>query len=224
MNSCSVDGCSRPVKRRGWCNTHSARWYRNRSVDVVHVDQFSRYQVDPDTRCWIWQGRINQWGYGQISKRYGTQVAHRAFYMHHVGEIPHGLQLDHLCRVRCCVNPEHQPVTGSENLRRGIGGYGARDLCKAGLHDITDPANVYTPPGAPTRRTCKPCADTVAAKNEERQRAARSPRTRLTADQVARIRFAAAHGAARQALADEYGVSRSCIRHIVDRTNWRSVA
>ena len=61
-------------------------------------------------------------GYGQF--RVGTQrkLAHRVAYEWSLGEIPEGLDLDHLCRVRNCVNPSHlEPVTRQENLRRGIG-------------------------------------------------------------------------------------------------------
>ncbi len=49
-----------------------------------------------------------------------TVYAHRFSYRHHVGEIPEGLELDHLCRIRHCVNPLHlEPVTGKVNLMRG---------------------------------------------------------------------------------------------------------
>lgn len=60
--------------------------------------------------CWIWQGGINNSGYG----------VHRAVYTLLAGEIPDGLQLDHLCRVRRCCNPEHlEPVTARVNVLRG---------------------------------------------------------------------------------------------------------
>jgi transcriptional regulator with XRE-family HTH domain len=70
--------------------------------------------------CWIWLGRINGFGYGEIKCGERRLKAHRVSYEHHVGPIPEGLDLDHLCRVRPCVNPEHlEPVTRSENVRRG---------------------------------------------------------------------------------------------------------
>lgn len=68
--------------------------------------------------CWIWQMALNPSGYGLIPGR-GSRLAHRAFYEDARGPIPGGPQLDHLCRTRCCVNPDHlEPVTNAENQRR----------------------------------------------------------------------------------------------------------
>lgn len=68
------------------------------------------------TPCWIWQGSLNHNGYG----RAGSRLAHHRFYEEHLGPIPQGLTLDHLCRVRACINPEHlEPVTLRENVKRG---------------------------------------------------------------------------------------------------------
>lgn len=169
---CKVERCERPVKRLGWCNMHSARWYRTGSVEDTRIDNFSRYEV-ANNGCWIWTGPLFQSnGYGQFSRMYeGTNLAYRAFYLKHVGPVPDGLQLDHLCRDRRCVNPQHlEPVTAAENLRRSSAGYGARTFCKAGLHDITDPANWYVPPGRPNHRTCYPCAKAKWARQDARRR------------------------------------------------------
>lgn len=70
--------------------------------------------------CWIWQLFTNKDGYGHYPSKTGSLLAHRRYYEHAKGSIPAGLQLDHLCRVRPCVNPEHlEPVTRTENQRRG---------------------------------------------------------------------------------------------------------
>ena len=93
--------------------------------------------VKQDDGCWIWQGRPTNAGYGSYTKwNDRTYVAHRYVYEVFKGAIPDGLDLDHLCRVRMCVNPNHlEPVTRSENLRRG---YLARTTCRNG-HDLTFP-------------------------------------------------------------------------------------
>ncbi len=82
-------------------------------------------KVDKTDDCWLWTGAINQSGYGTLSlgsRSEGTIGAHRASYILNVGTIPEGLTLDHLCRVRHCVRPEHlEPVTADENKRRGHG-------------------------------------------------------------------------------------------------------
>jgi hypothetical protein len=77
------------------------------------------YTVEPETGCWLWDRALHK-GYGRI-RAYGKVVyAHRFFYEKHVGPIPDGLVLDHLCRNRACVNPGHlQPVSRMENNRRG---------------------------------------------------------------------------------------------------------
>lgn len=79
--------------------------------------------VDIEAGCWLWTGRINNRGYGLTSQtRPGapaTASAHRVSYETFVGPIPEGLQIDHLCNVPICINPEHlEPVTEPENHRR----------------------------------------------------------------------------------------------------------
>lgn len=71
----------------------------------------------PDTdECVMHRGRIAPNGYGMIGKSY----AHRLSYEKYVGPIPEGLQIDHLCRNRACINHRHmEPVTSSENALRG---------------------------------------------------------------------------------------------------------
>lgn len=69
--------------------------------------------------CWVWTGSKGR-GYGKISMKDDTTVlAHRAMYEALVGPIPKHLELDHLCRNRSCVNPDHlEPVTHVENQIR----------------------------------------------------------------------------------------------------------
>jgi hypothetical protein len=75
-----------------------------------------------DTPCWLWQLTTSDQGYGLERTRSGRMVkAHRVYYEAQHGPVPLGLQLDHLCRVRHCVNPDHlEPVTGAENVRWGL--------------------------------------------------------------------------------------------------------
>ena len=82
--------------------------------------------------CWNWLGSLTRSGYGHVGvgktwgddpyrRRMLVRLAHRIAYELTKGPIPTGLTLDHLCRNRRCVNPEHlEPVTMGENMRRGI--------------------------------------------------------------------------------------------------------
>lgn len=86
-------------------------------------------RVERTDGCWLWRGYITPAGYGGL-KHGPHQLAHRISYMLYVGPIPDGLQIDHLCRVRHCVNPEHlEPVTARVNLLRGVG-WAARNAAK----------------------------------------------------------------------------------------------
>lgn len=79
--------------------------------------------VEPDLNggCLLWAGQASNGGYGRfLISRKNVVQAHRFAYEHERGPIPPGLHVDHLCRVRCCVNPTHlEPVTPRENLLRG---------------------------------------------------------------------------------------------------------
>ena len=72
-----------------------------------------------DDGCWLWTGTRNDGGYGRIRADDGKSwLVHRWMYVHHVGEIPNGFVIDHLCHVRHCCNPAHlRAVSQRENAR-----------------------------------------------------------------------------------------------------------
>ena len=77
---------------------------------------------NPETGCWEWQISKTPNGYASINIDGKNTMAHRVSYEAFVGPIPNGLTIDHLCRVRHCLNPEHmEPVTRGENSRRAGG-------------------------------------------------------------------------------------------------------
>ena len=111
-------------------------------------------KVDKTETCWLWKRALNYAGYGAVRWNRKVVGAHRVAYELLVGPIPHGLVLDHLCRVRNCVNPEHlDPVTNRENQRRGKHGV-LKTHCVNG-HEFT-PENIYIQPKAGTR-SCRVC-------------------------------------------------------------------
>ena len=77
-------------------------------------------KVNKTDTCWLWTASKNWGGYGSFRVNKKKVTAHRYSYEIYKGKIPNGLQLDHLCRNRACVNPEHhEPVTNRENVVRG---------------------------------------------------------------------------------------------------------
>jgi len=79
-------------------------------------------KVDRSGDCWLWTAYVGARGYAYIVTGGRVAPAHRLAYEWLVGPIPEGLEIDHLCRVRHCVNPAHlEPVTHRENDLRGVG-------------------------------------------------------------------------------------------------------
>lgn len=100
--------------------------------------------------CIVWTGYTDKDGYG----KYNTIAAHRFAYEERVGVIPSGLQIDHLCRVRSCVNPKHlEPVTAYENQRRSPYSNISRKDCRRG-HEFTKENTYITPKN---KRQCRKC-------------------------------------------------------------------
>lgn len=122
---------------------------------IVHTkESIKKYISIEFNGCWRWTGRLTSCGYGQVTTDGKRVQAHRAVYQIWGNEIPSGLELDHLCNNRWCVNPAHlEPVTHKENMRRSPH-KGSKTHCKHG-HEYT-PENTYIVPGRP-RRMCQEC-------------------------------------------------------------------
>lgn len=105
-----------------------------------------------DSGCWEWTAAMFPNGYGCIAQNGKPRKAHRIVYEFLVGPIPPGLHIDHLCRNRRCVNPEHlEPVTPRENNRRAAA---VRTQCPSG-HAFDSNNTHIDPRGARRCRTCR---------------------------------------------------------------------
>ena len=101
----------RNCKTMGWVKGEPKKYVQGH----VHRPRSPEYAVD-DNGCWVWQWKTTN-GYGRI-RRDGFSLAHRWYYWRRHGECPD--TLDHLCRNRACVNPDHlEPCGRGENARRG---------------------------------------------------------------------------------------------------------
>lgn len=110
-----------------------------------------------ESGCWIWTG-YDHGGYGRLRFGGKRSLAHRVVFELTNGPVPEGLELDHLCRVRCCVNPDHlEPVHHRENMLRGDG-FAAKQSnqthCLKG-HEFTK-KNTYIVPSN-RARVCRAC-------------------------------------------------------------------
>lgn len=131
MRTCKC-GCGTEVNKT-WAKGHHTRQSPN------------RYEVDSDLGCWIWQLHVGSNGYGHWKHQGEPRPAHRVMYEREVGEILEGREIDHICRNRACVNPEHlRVVTHAGNQRR-------KPVAKLTMEKARDIRAIYASAGAGQR-------------------------------------------------------------------------
>jgi hypothetical protein len=122
--------------------------------------------------CWIFTGAKNAGGYGVVGIATGRNATtHRVTYEHFMGDVPAGLDLDHLCRNRACCNPWHlEPVTRAVNANRGLRAKGYRDPhCRRG-HEFTPDNTGQDSKG----RVCLTCQRAINDRKNAKRRAVRA--------------------------------------------------
>jgi hypothetical protein len=143
-------------------------------LKILSLPDRIRDKIDPEpmSGCWIWTANRTHDGYGLTSPLLpgGSCYAHRVTYEILIGPIPAKMTLDHLCRITCCVNPEHlEPVTFAVNCARGFSrpAINARKThCDRG-HEFSL-ENTYIRKNHGGRRGCRKCNSIAVAKYKAR--------------------------------------------------------
>ncbi len=139
--------------------------------NLTTLERFMRFvSPEPNSGCWLWMGAAQPREYGLFSVGCEAMLAHRVCYELFKGPIPEGLELDHKCRVHCCVNPDHmEPVTHQVNCKRGLQGdlYIPITHCKHG-HELAGDNLGWYPSGY---RRCLACTRIISRRSEQKRRA-----------------------------------------------------
>lgn len=141
QRTCSLPDCNRPFYGRDRCKFHYLRSWRQGELAPLPrratVERFWAKVLKTDT-CWLWTGALKR-GYGHFYLSRGkTVAAHRFAYELIVNSVPDGLELDHGCKVKRCVNPAHlEPVPHIENSRRAT----FEPVCRCGQEKYIDATN-----------------------------------------------------------------------------------
>lgn len=197
MTGCKFDGCTKPHKSRGLCDTHYAYWRRTGRIGqreaLPLADRFwpkvdKTPGLGPNGDCWEWRAYVHPTGYGQIglgSAKQGVCHTHRVSWMLTHGEIPKGLLVMHKCDNRLCVNPAH--------LRLGTHKDNTQDMLAKG-------------------RGRAP---------EGYARGSKITKSKLTDEMVRQMR--AETGMTYKQLSEKYGVNPGTCHRVVTRQTWAHV-
>lgn len=139
---CSVEGCDDIHYGKGLCQKHWRRVRKYGSTELPDRSDATRFAarvVKSDDGCWQWTAAKNDAGYGQMWIDSRIQYVHRWSYEQHVGPIPEGHFIDHICRNPSCVRPDHlRTVTPQENVQNHPGATRTSKTGRRGVYPYGD--------------------------------------------------------------------------------------
>jgi hypothetical protein len=196
-------------------------------VDIERLPDRFRRVIDcanVGTGCWLWTGRLNDDGYGMTSINEKSMGAHRATTLLLTGDV--GPELDHLCRTRRCVNPDHlESISHRENVLRGEGiaaKYARRNHCKHGHQFTPDNTRMYG-----NSRVCLTCKKQNDEESFVRVNGPRTGKTgafngraKITESDIPKIR---SDSRSQSIIAEEYGITQTTVSGIKRRKLWAHV-
>ncbi len=147
-------------------------------MEHPHSNRFWEKVDRQSLGCWLWTAATSVYGYGLFFHEKKSRRAHRVGYELIKGKIPKGMQLDHLCRVRNCVNPDHlEIVDNKENVRRGMApqGINYRKTHCIRDHELSGENLKVTKNG----RECKKCRRIFSKRYKDKKKAESVKKIRL---------------------------------------------
>lgn len=181
MRNCAESGCDRPIHAHELCTRHYAR--RPVKLDEIAMSRFwERVDTSGQLGCWLWTGPLTSYGYGVLNYRGVRFRAHRVSFEAHTGrKIAADEVIDHICRTRHCVNPQHlRTLSSVDNVMIGISlpaMNARRSQCDRG--HVFDEANTRV--NKRGWRDCRAC-DRERALRYWRKRRAETPAKNISRD------------------------------------------
>ena len=181
---CGFEGCDRPHEARGLCHAHFEQRRSGRPLRPILDTPVKRFMAKVELAAdghWMWQGATSSEGrYGSFSVAGRTRPAHVAAWLLFRGPIPDSADdVDHLCRVTLCVNPDHlEPKSHRENVLAGVAPSAlnaTKTHCARG-HEFTSENTLVTSQGG---RSCRACRTSPEGRRKQREATARW-RSKLT--------------------------------------------